>query len=621
MLKIIYCYISVWLFIVSLGKSQVFSDATNEVRIHYPFSPFSAIDLFNSEVEDMVTSSPNNPFTGLTSQTRFYVNRYPPSFSNDIVGLDLSDTLIKVMHYTMPIIDLDNDGYKDLILGVNKNNGKLVIMWGDGNKFDMSQSALVGDSLLDRFGQNPFVSIADVNNDGYLDIICSSASDEYPTKLYYNSQGRTFIQGSMTSLFPTLSGYRIVWTRFIGDINGDSKPDFYVFARISNQGPFVGYIISQPFGYWDFGSFGSSDNLFIDFNSDGVLDRISFNLIQNNEFYEVNFFKGNGRMEFLPYDTMINSSIPLVFRSIVAYTSFQTDIFDLDNNGYADLFFSDYPIEEFPSLTEFDVKILLSKKAHSGKIFFKNIFPDSVLSNPLYFHLAKFSDYNGDGVVDILTNRQNPLIPAFNLAYQNFLPLGTGCHNFLKVKLEGVLSNREGICANVIVVNSDTTGGKWWRQLRVVNDGRMLHFGLGSTEVIDSLYVNWPSGRRDLLRNISANQTLTIREGSSPLSVVTSTPSPARSFQLAQNYPNPFNPTTTIRYELPVPSEVKLEVFDVLGRKVATLVNARMAAGQYDATLNASGLSSGVYFYRLEVRPSGSQVGTFVETKKMMLVK
>jgi hypothetical protein len=187
------------------------------------------------------------------------------------------------------------------------------------------------------------------------------------------------------------------------------------------------------------------------------------------------------------------------------------------------------------------------------------------------------------------------------------------------VKLEGVQSNREGIGANVIIVNSDTTGGKWWRQIRIVNPvGQILHFGLGSTTVVDSIYVEWPSGRRDLLRNVAANQTLTIREGSSSLSVGTP-PHIARAFHLAQNYPNPFNPTTTIRYEIPVTSDVKLEIFDVLGRKVATLVNARLSAGQYDATFDASSLSSGIYFYRLQA--SGAANHHFIQTKKMILVK
>jgi hypothetical protein len=85
-------------------------------------------------------------------------------------------------------------------------------------------------------------------------------------------------------------------------------------------------------------------------------------------------------------------------------------------------------------------------------------------------------------------------------------------------------------------------------------------------------------------------------------------------FALEQNYPNPFNPSTTIRYQLPVASEVKLEVYDVLGKKIATVVNERQSAGSYQVVWNASGLSSGTYFYRL-------QAGTFVETKKMIMVK
>ncbi|MCS7212140.1 MAG: choice-of-anchor Q domain-containing protein [Chloroherpetonaceae bacterium] len=72
-----------------------------------------------------------------------------------------------------------------------------------------------------------------------------------------------------------------------------------------------------------------------------------------------------------------------------------------------------------------------------------------------------------------------------------------------------------------------------------------------------------------------------------------------RTFELLQNYPNPFNPTTVISYELPVATEVRLEVFDMLGRRVATLVNARQEAGRYQVSFNASELTSGLYLYRL----------------------
>jgi len=85
-------------------------------------------------------------------------------------------------------------------------------------------------------------------------------------------------------------------------------------------------------------------------------------------------------------------------------------------------------------------------------------------------------------------------------------------------------------------------------------------------------------------------------------------------FKLEQNYPNPFNPTTTIRYSLPQANTVSLTVFNMLGQRVATLVNAQQSAGTYSVNFNAANLSSGVYFYRLQ---SGKQVSV----QKMLLLK
>ena len=85
-------------------------------------------------------------------------------------------------------------------------------------------------------------------------------------------------------------------------------------------------------------------------------------------------------------------------------------------------------------------------------------------------------------------------------------------------------------------------------------------------------------------------------------------------FSLAQNYPNPFNPTTVIRYQLSVVSEVALSVYDLQGRKVRTLVSERQAAGSYQVTFNTEGLSSGVYFYRLEA-------GGMHAVRKMVLLQ
>jgi len=95
------------------------------------------------------------------------------------------------------------------------------------------------------------------------------------------------------------------------------------------------------------------------------------------------------------------------------------------------------------------------------------------------------------------------------------------------------------------------------------------------------------------------------------------------SFVLHQNYPNPFNPTTTIKFQIPSSKLgfgnwnlgfVSLKVFDVLGREVATLVNDNLQPGNYEVTFDATGLPSGVYYYRLTA-------GGFTRVRKMVLVR
>jgi hypothetical protein len=98
-----------------------------------------------------------------------------------------------------------------------------------------------------------------------------------------------------------------------------------------------------------------------------------------------------------------------------------------------------------------------------------------------------------------------------------------------------------------------------------------------------------------------------------PLGVINQNTIPEK-YLLSQNYPNPFNPTTNVKFALPEPGNVSLKVYDITGREVMDFINGYFEAGTYNAEINMSELTSGVYFYTISA-------GSFTETKKMMLVK
>ncbi|RPI13373.1 MAG: T9SS C-terminal target domain-containing protein [Ignavibacteriae bacterium] len=87
-----------------------------------------------------------------------------------------------------------------------------------------------------------------------------------------------------------------------------------------------------------------------------------------------------------------------------------------------------------------------------------------------------------------------------------------------------------------------------------------------------------------------------------------------KDFSLSQNYPNPFNPSSKINFSIPKRDFVELKVYDMLGKEVMVLANGYMSAGEYEVQFDASGLSSGMYFYRM-------QSGDYISVKKMTFIK
>ncbi|MEO0858903.1 MAG: ASPIC/UnbV domain-containing protein, partial [Bacteroidota bacterium] len=148
-----------------------------------------------------------------------------------------------------------------------------------------------------------------------------------------------------------------------------------------------------------------------------------------------------------------------------------------------------------------------------------------------------------------------------------------------------------------------------------------VHFGLGDAAQIDRLTIAWPSGMEDVFENVEVNRFVIAEEGGS-LTPVTSEPvTPVTPNRLALDaaYPNPSADALSIRYVLPEADAVTLVVYDLLGRRVAKLVEAPQVAGEHtvewDAT-DATGqrLGAGVYLYRLET-------GSGTTTKRLTLVR
>jgi N-acetylneuraminic acid mutarotase len=210
-------------------------------------------------------------------------------------------------------------------------------------------------------------------------------------------------------------------------------------------------------------------------------------------------------------------------------------------------------------------------------------------------------------------------VARFNTQTNTWSTLGTGSSNGVnsyvyalavvgnEVVVGGFFTSAGGVSANYVARFNTQTNT--WSSLGTgssngVNDD-VNALAVSGNEVV-------VGGNFTLAGGIASTFIARWNSGSSRVEQLS--PTAPKTFRLEQNYPNPFNPSTTIRYQLPVASEVKLEVYDVLGKKIATLVNERQSAGSYQVVWNASGLSSGTYFYRL-------QAGTFVETKKMIMVK
>jgi len=197
-------------------------------------------------------------------------------------------------------------------------------------------------------------------------------------------------------------------------------------------------------------------------------------------------------------------------------------------------------------------------------------------------------------------------IPYLSVTYSYVIP----------VELTSFSAIVNGTQAELSWITATETNNQGFDVERMINGGNFVKVGYveGSGTTTESRSYSFVDTKLDAgsysyrLKQVDFDGSFNY---SKTIEVEVKTPS---TFSLEQNYPNPFNPSTTIRFSIPVETEVSLSVFNTLGQEVAQILNGRLQEGYHEVNFDASSLTSGIYFYRLEA-------DKFVDVKKMIIIK
>ncbi len=242
-----------------------------------------------------------------------------------------------------------------------------------------------------------------------------------------------------------------------------------------------------------------------------------------------------------------------------------------------------------------------------------------------FSEIATISDmqnlFGGDWTGENMPNNGKPQTNTFPMGYPS---IGTDTSGTLHCVFQAARPNKskDGFNYFTVCYSTSNDGGATWSAPVILEADSNKDFRYPSVAKLNPygrVYVVYQedsvpgSGIRD---GVAATEAKLVFARISETSGVVIRKSPkAESFELAQNYPNPFNPSTTISYTLKQAGFVSLEVYDVLGRRIQTLVSERQQRGSYQVVFNGTDLSSGVYFMKL------SSDGFAAKLRKMMLVK
>ena len=488
----------------------------------------------------------------------------------------------------LAIGDWDGDGDLDLYL-VSEGANRFFRNEGTGRFADITASLdaagpAVQAPLADEHSGRS-AAFFDYDDDGDLDLYLVNASGV--NRLYANHYGLFAEKARAQGLADEGSGRGLA----IGDCDEDGDADLFVangtgqslFYR-NEGGVFAGLSVQAGLELTG----GEVAAAFGDRDGDGDLDLFVSREKGTNQLYDN---QGDGTFQ----NATRRDSLGLGGETVGAA------FFDYDNDGDLDL-----------------VTTAVAPGA-GGDQLYENRLPYLIPIGSL-LHLEEqargrglsLGDWDGDGDLDLVVADAGS-----SRLYRN----SAAPARWLQVELLGKGLNRQGLGARLEAHYGQR------RQIRQLHSALgyasqappLLHFGLGSAAIVDSLRVIWPDGTQVLYPEVAADQHLLLEHPDYLTAVLQDPAGGPQSFRLWPNYPNPFNASTVISYRLPHTGPVKLTIYDSLGQTLRHLVDGIEGTGFHQAVWDGRDgrgrqAASGVYFYRL-------QTGPHEQTRRLVLLQ
>jgi enediyne biosynthesis protein E4 len=430
--------------------------------------------------------------------------------------------------------DYDNDGWIDLVITFWGHN-VLLHNNGDGTFTDVTkQAGLWHDDV--RWGTG--CAFVDYDRDGRVDLFVSHYIDFDPSKtpvpgqssfcrwkgipvmcgprglkgtrseLYHNNGDGTFTDVSDQSGVSKAGPY-YCFTALTGDFDNDGWPDIYVACdstpsmlfHNNHDGTFSEIGVRAGVAYNEDGQEQAGMGAdAADYDGDGWLDIIKTNFSDQTPSLYRNHQGG----------TFTDSTYEAGLGGNTQFLGWGTLFVDVDNDGWPDLFMANghvYPELDRYAVGSFRERKLLYWNQHDGKFKDISLNAGPGITKAFNSHGVAAADFDNDGMVELLVNNSHDP-PSLLKNYGSR-------DNWVLIKLVGTKSNREAIGSQVRVRTSNhqqlqevRSGGSYISQ----SDFR-LHFGLGAATKIDELEIRWPSGLVEKLKNLPANEILTLKEG------------------------------------------------------------------------------------------------------------